>query len=90
MKPSEFDYVICHPLVITELATIRGLIKRQFPAVKTKTIGADLPAVVRALKNGVKIKLEHSNQEPDFGHFTACVGRVSFYNYNTHAFHPLP
>jgi large subunit ribosomal protein L1 len=77
VRPSDFDYVVCHPLVVTELAAIRGLLKKQFPTLKSRTVGANLPEIITTLKNGVRVKVEHSSQEPDFGYIVACVGMLN-------------
>lgn len=76
VRTSDFDYIVAHPLIVTDLAAIRGLMKKQFPTVRSRTIGTNLEEIITTLKNGIKVRVEHSSQEPDFGYFTACVGML--------------
>ncbi|XP_073961184.1 large ribosomal subunit protein uL1m-like [Choristoneura fumiferana] len=38
IKLREYDYVIAHPNILTDLVPIRGLMKRKFPNVRSGTL----------------------------------------------------
>ncbi|CAL8113337.1 unnamed protein product [Orchesella dallaii] len=76
LNPDEFEYVVAHPSIITDLTAIRGLIKRKFPNVRNRTISVDLVAETQRLKSGIKIHVETSDREPDFAFIETPIGTL--------------
>jgi len=68
--------------MVPELSVIRGLIKKKFPMIKNKTISTDLVSEVQRLKSGMKVRLERSDREPDYGFFELPIGTVCFFDFS--------
>jgi len=76
VNPADYEYVVAHPLMITELTAIRGLIKKKFPNVKTKTLDIDVPSLVKKFKAGMRVSGAKTDLEPDYGWVEAPVGTL--------------
>lgn len=76
INAKEYEYIVAHPSIVPDLSQIRGIIKRNFPTVKNKTISTDLIPEITRLKSGIKIRLEKNDREPDYGYFETPIGTV--------------
>lgn len=76
MNGDEFEYLVAHPTVVPELTVIRGLIKRKFPTVRTRTISTDLVTEIKRLKSGIKVQVVKNDREPDFAYLETPIGTV--------------
>ncbi|KAL4708840.1 hypothetical protein ACJJTC_019356 [Scirpophaga incertulas] len=77
IKVFDYDYIIGHPNILTELVPIRGLIKRRFPSLRSGTLDPDLPALVKKLANGVQFKVVKDENQENFGFVQVPVGRLN-------------
>ena len=60
-----------------EMAVIRGICKRNFPSPRARTIDVDVPGTVKRLKGGLKVALNSSDREPDYGYIEVPIGTVN-------------
>lgn len=76
VKLREYPYVIAHPNVAPELVSLRGLMKKNFPNVKSDTLGPNVGEMVKKCLNGINVRaLKDENQE-NFGLINTCIGTV--------------
>ncbi|KAJ1529384.1 hypothetical protein ONE63_006170 [Megalurothrips usitatus] len=74
----DYDVILAHPDVLTELAPIRGLIGlKKFPNIKKGTVGFDLASMVKKFKNGVDYKVDASPLDPKLGMLQVPIGTVA-------------
>jgi len=73
----DFKFVLAHPTILPEMASIRGLLKRRFPQVKFGTVGTDLGELVTRFKNGVDYSCLKDENHPDFGWIDTTIGRIN-------------
>lgn len=77
LKIFEYDYVIAHPNIITELVPIRGLMKKKFPTIKTGTLDTDLKALVKKFAGGTQYRVVRDEKQDNFGSVQVAVGRLN-------------
>lgn len=77
IKIFEYDYVIAHPNIITDLVPIRGLMKKKFPTLKAGTLDTDLTSLVKKFAGGVQYRVVRDEKQDNFGSVEVAVGRVS-------------
>ncbi|XP_037975532.2 50S ribosomal protein L1 [Plutella xylostella] len=77
LKLPDYDYIIAHPNILTDLVPIRGLMKRRFPNLRAGTLDADVPGLVKKLAKGVQFKVTGDEQQKDFGSVDVPVGRLN-------------
>jgi len=68
------------------LTVIRGIVKKKFPSVKTRTVSLDLAEEVKRLKSGVRLQLITTDKEPDYGYIQTVIGTVSSISYSHKSF----
>jgi large subunit ribosomal protein L1 len=76
VNPNDYEYIVAHPQLIVELTAIRGLMKRKFPNLKTKTLDVDIVTLVKKFKAGMKIAGQKTDLEPDYGWVEAPIGTL--------------
>lgn len=76
VNTDNFEYIVAHPAIVPELTAIRGLIKRKFPNVRTRTISPDLVTETKRLKAGIKVHAIKNDREPDFAYIETPIGTV--------------
>lgn len=79
IKLSDYDYIIAHPSVITDLVPIRGLLKRRFPTIRTGTLDPNLGELVKKFAAGVQYKVIKDENQESLGKASVPVGRVRYY-----------
>ncbi|XP_013196503.2 large ribosomal subunit protein uL1 [Amyelois transitella] len=77
IKLSDYDFVIAHPNILTELVPIRGLMKRRFPNLKAGTLDPNLPQLVKKFAAGVQYRVVKDDNQQDFGSAEVPVGRLN-------------
>ncbi|XP_075975918.1 mitochondrial ribosomal protein L1 [Anticarsia gemmatalis] len=77
IKIQEYDYVVAHPNILTELVPIRGLMKRRFPSLKTHTLNANIAETVKKFSGGVQYRVQKDEQQQDYGSVEVPVGRLN-------------
>ncbi|KAL0832351.1 hypothetical protein ABMA28_001784 [Loxostege sticticalis] len=77
IKLSDYDFVIAHPNIITDLVPIRGLMKRRFPNVRTGTLDTNLKELVKKFAAGVQYRVVKDEQQENFGSVEVPVGRLN-------------
>ncbi|CAG9787036.1 unnamed protein product [Diatraea saccharalis] len=77
IKLSDYDYVIAHPNIITDLVPIRGLLKRRFPNVKAGTLDPKLAEQVKKFAGGVQYRVVKDEHQQNYGSVEVPVGRVN-------------
>lgn len=79
IKLSDYDYIIAHPSVITDLVPIRGLLKRRFPTVRNGTLDPNLGDLVKKFAAGVQYKVMKDENQESLGTVSIPVGRVRIF-----------
>lgn len=77
IKLGDYDYVIAHPNIITELVPIRGLMKRRFPNVRSGTLDPNICELVRKFAAGVQYRVAKDEHQQNFGSVEVPVGRLN-------------
>ncbi|XP_026333549.1 uncharacterized protein LOC113240453 [Hyposmocoma kahamanoa] len=77
IKLSDYDYIIAHPSVITDLVPIRGLLKRRFPTVRNGTLDPNLGDLVKKFAAGVQYKVMKDENQESLGTVSIPVGRLN-------------
>ncbi|XP_053605433.1 large ribosomal subunit protein uL1 [Plodia interpunctella] len=77
IKLSDYDFVIAHPNILTELVPIRGLMKRRFPNLKTGTLDPNLLELVKKFASGVQYRVLKDERQEDFGSAEVPIGRLN-------------
>ncbi|KAI5644500.1 ribosomal protein l1p/L10e family domain-containing protein [Phthorimaea operculella] len=77
IKLSDYDYVIAHPNIITDLVPIRGLLKRRFPTLKAGTLDPNLGALVKKFAAGVQYRVTKEENQETLGTVEVPVGRLN-------------
>ncbi|XP_039750480.1 50S ribosomal protein L1 [Pararge aegeria] len=77
IKFSDYDYVIAHPNILTDLVPIRGLMKRRFPNVRSGTLDANICELVKKFAAGVPYKVIRDEHQQNFGFTEVPIGRLN-------------
>lgn len=77
LQLSDYQYIIAHPIILPELVTIRGLMKRKFPNPKSGTLGPDLVDMITKFLNGISYSATRDENQQDFGKITTSVGYLN-------------
>ncbi|GFS86433.1 39S ribosomal protein L1 [Nephila pilipes] len=76
VSKEDFDFVICHPDVLKEANSLRGILGRKFPNTNNGLLRLDVVEAVKSLTNGIEYKLIHSSLELDFGWIDVPFGQL--------------
>ena len=76
IKLGDYDYILAHPNVLTDLVPIRGLMKRRFPNLRSGTLDPNLKDLVRKFSGGVQYRVVKDEVQENFGSVQVPVGRV--------------
>ncbi|XP_004926849.1 large ribosomal subunit protein uL1 [Bombyx mori] len=77
IKLFEYDYVVAHPNILTDLVPIRGLMKKRFPNVRSGTLDPNLKELVKKFAGGIQYKVIKDEAQPSFGSVEVPVGRLN-------------
>ncbi|CAG5033679.1 unnamed protein product [Parnassius apollo] len=77
LKLFDYDYIIAHPNMITELVPIRGLMKRRFPNIRNGTLDSNLCDLVKKFAAGIQFRVTKDEQQENYGSVEVPVGRLN-------------
>ncbi|CAH2085194.1 unnamed protein product [Euphydryas editha] len=77
IKLGDYDYIIAHPNILTDLVPIRGLMKRRFPNVRSGTLDPNITDLVRKFAAGVQYRVVKDEHQQNFGSVEVPVGRLN-------------
>ncbi|XP_046967159.1 50S ribosomal protein L1 [Vanessa cardui] len=77
IKLGDYDYVIAHPNILTDLVPIRGLMKRRFPNVRSGTLDPNICDLVKKFAAGVQYRIVKDDHQQNFGSVEVPVGRLN-------------
>ncbi|XP_023939603.2 50S ribosomal protein L1 [Bicyclus anynana] len=77
VKFSDYDYVIAHPNILTDLVPIRGLMKRRFPNVRSGTLDANICDLVKRFAAGIHYKVITDEHQKNYGFTEVPIGRLN-------------
>lgn len=77
IKLGDYDYVLAHPNVLTDLVPIRGLMKRRFPNVRSGTLDPNLKELVRKFSGGVQYRVVKDDVQENYGSVQVPIGRLN-------------
>ncbi|XP_013164080.1 PREDICTED: 50S ribosomal protein L1 [Papilio xuthus] len=77
VKLADYDFVIAHPSMITELVPIRGLMKRRFPNVRNGTLDPNICDLVKKFSAGIQYRVTKDETQENFGSVEVPVGRLN-------------
>ncbi|XP_012142606.1 mitochondrial ribosomal protein L1 [Megachile rotundata] len=72
----EYDTVIAHIDILTELLLIRGLLKRKFPSVKAGTLSNDIGSLITKMKNSIRYYTEVNEEHKDYAKINLPFGKL--------------
>lgn len=72
----DYNYYIAHTDILTELVSLRGLMKRKFPNPKMGTLDVDMKATVERILYGINYTAIKDEYEKDFGEIKTVIGKV--------------
>ncbi|XP_072949883.1 large ribosomal subunit protein uL1 [Epargyreus clarus] len=77
LKLGDYDYVIAHPNILTELVPIRGLMKRRFPNFRSGTLDPNIGEMVKKFSGGIQYRVLKDDQQQNFGFTVVPIGRCN-------------
>ncbi|CAH0583270.1 unnamed protein product [Chrysodeixis includens] len=77
IKIGDYEYVVAHPNILTELVPIRGLMKRRFPNVRSGTLEPNLKDLVKKFSGGVQYRVLKDEHQENFGFVEVPIGRLN-------------
>ncbi|XP_030035467.2 50S ribosomal protein L1 [Manduca sexta] len=77
IKLSDYDYIVAHPNILTELVPIRGLMKKRFPNVRSGTLDPNLTELVKKFAGGIQYRLMKDEVQPNYGCIEVPIGRLN-------------
>ncbi|CAF4899439.1 unnamed protein product [Pieris macdunnoughi] len=77
VKLGDYDYVIAHPNIITDLVPIRGLMKRRFPNIKAGTLDTNICDLVKKFAAGIQYRVIKDENQQNFGSVEVPIGRLN-------------
>jgi large subunit ribosomal protein L1 len=76
----DYQYFIAHPNILPELVSIRGLMKKKFPNVKSGTLGSNIGELVTKFCNGIQYSLVKDEYQQNFGLINTNIGTLTMSN----------
>ncbi|CAH0723508.1 unnamed protein product, partial [Brenthis ino] len=77
IKLGDYDYVIAHPNILTDLVPIRGLMKRRFPNLKAGTLDPNICELVKKFAAGIQFRVIKDENQQNYGFVEVPVGRLN-------------
>ncbi|PSN30702.1 hypothetical protein C0J52_23898 [Blattella germanica] len=72
----DFQFVVAHPNIMTEISAIRGLLKGRFPNPKRGTLGSNIGDIVSRFSNGIEYSVKLQPSSNDFGWMFTAFGKL--------------
>lgn len=73
----EFDYIVAHADILTDLLLIRGLLRKKFPNIKTGTLGNNMSKLVAKFKSGIQYTAIPDQIYKEYGQVNVIFGLLS-------------
>ncbi|XP_014273714.1 large ribosomal subunit protein uL1m [Halyomorpha halys] len=73
----DFQHILAHPNILPELTSLRGLLKRKFPNVKSGTLGTNIGEMVTTFRKGIQYTALQDSSVPDYGFVDAHIGNLN-------------
>ncbi|CAH1399151.1 unnamed protein product [Nezara viridula] len=73
----DFQHILAHPNILPELVSLRGLMKKKFPNVKSGTLGTNIGEMVTTFRKGIQYTALQDIGEPDYGFIDAQIGNLN-------------
>ncbi|XP_017882817.1 uncharacterized protein LOC108626589 [Ceratina calcarata] len=70
----EYQHIIAHADILTDLLLIRGLLKRKFPNIKAGTLGNDMSKLITRFKDGIHYTAVPDAVHKEYGRIDAVFG----------------
>ncbi|KAK9303681.1 hypothetical protein QLX08_004686 [Tetragonisca angustula] len=70
----EYDYVVAHADILSDLLLIRGLLKKKFPNIKLGTLGNNINQLVKKFKNGILYTAQPHKTFKEYGEISTTFG----------------
>jgi large subunit ribosomal protein L1 len=77
MRVDDYDYIVCVTEMATDVAPLRGVLKKKFPTKLNGALGDDLRALVTRFRTGIQYKIEGDEVFPKYGISDTVIGDVS-------------
>ncbi|CAL7937467.1 unnamed protein product [Xylocopa violacea] len=72
----EYDYILSHTDMLTDLLLIRGLLKKKFPNLKAGNLGVDMTKLVSKFKNGIGYSAIPHTTFREYGYIDTIFGML--------------
>ncbi|XP_050484382.1 50S ribosomal protein L1 [Bombus huntii] len=73
----EYDCIVAHADILTDLLLVRGLLKKRFPNLRTGTLGNNMSQLVRKYKDGIAYTAEPHNSFKEYGQINVTFGLLN-------------
>ncbi|XP_050437374.1 50S ribosomal protein L1 [Adelges cooleyi] len=73
----DFQYVLAHPDILTELSAIRGLLRRRYPTLQNGALTLDLIAMIKHYIKGVRYNMTVDPYDEALGVVDMTIGQIS-------------
>ncbi|XP_077285378.1 mitochondrial ribosomal protein L1 [Arctopsyche grandis] len=76
LKLVDFDYILAHSQILTDIIPLRGLMKKRFPSEKIGTLGHNIEELVTQFRGGVQYKSQKDEQQKNFSKIVTPIGKL--------------
>ncbi|XP_027843641.1 50S ribosomal protein L1 [Aphis gossypii] len=73
----DFQYVLAHPDILTELPAIRGLLRKRYPSLQHGTLTLDLVAMIKHYIKGIKYNMQVDPYDESLGIVEMKIGQLT-------------
>ncbi|CAG0878541.1 unnamed protein product [Darwinula stevensoni] len=73
----DFDYFVASPDIVTEIVSLRGLMKKRFPTLRNGSLSSNVPEAVKKFVHGVEYSVVPNAKEPDYAAVDIQIGMLS-------------
>lgn len=77
LQLSDYQFVLAHPNILSDLVVLRGLMKKRFPSPKSGTLGVEVTEMVKRFLCGIEYKAVKDEHQPDFGSIETTIGKLN-------------
>ncbi|XP_050534307.1 uncharacterized protein LOC126901683 [Daktulosphaira vitifoliae] len=73
----DFQYVLAHPDILTELTAIRGLLRRRYPTLQNGALTLNLISMIKLYMKGVRYNMTVDPYDESLGVVEMKIGQIS-------------
>ena len=73
----EYDCIVAHADILTDLLLVRGLLKKRFPNLRAGTLGNNMSQLVRKYKDGIGYTAEPHKSFKEYGQINVTFGLLN-------------